>query len=78
MVKQKKKNQCHWNEIRIFSVLCHSILFRNRMLTVKLYCIDINGTSECLAASFNVFCCYQCQSSAVSHQHVMVSDSLYR
>ena len=23
------------------------------MLTVKLYCIDINRTSECLAASFN-------------------------
>ena len=42
------------------------------MLTVKLYCIDINRTSECLAASFYASCCYQYQSSAVSHQHVLV------
>ena len=66
------------SEIRIFFCLCHLTQFPDIMLTVKLYCIHINRTSKCLAAFFNAACCYQYQSSAVSLQHVPVSDSLNR
>ena len=60
-----------------FFVLCYLTQFPDRMLTVNLYCIDINRTSECLAASFDASGCYQYQSSAVSHQHVLVSLTVF-
>ena len=54
MVKQKSELSLKGNKDFL------SVTFNPICLTVKLYRIDINRISECLAFnSFNASCCYQ-------------------
>ena len=50
MVKQNSSMSLEWK--RDFFVLCHFTKFPDRMLAVKIYCVNTNRTSEGLATSF--------------------------